>query len=246
MDQISSTFISFTNLMDQNIRGVQIGCYSVACIGLTVALRKVRPFSKFKKPSDIPNHFIKERRELTGVVTRIEPNGALLMIQHKPLVDIPLIPSGQLPIKISGVNVTGLGLNWLQAIVAGSEVKFLPIAKEKDFVQCEVLLLQHSKDKKLHEINIGENLVKIGFGLPENIEKPFTDDPSFLAYYNSLKRAQKYAIRKQLGLKYYVQPTKEVLVYLYRILSNRLSYLANRISRQAPKVPNKLHKIYIA
>ncbi|KAJ8940753.1 hypothetical protein NQ314_010615 [Rhamnusium bicolor] len=146
MDKVSNLFNGFTNLMDQNIRGVQIGCYSIAFVGLTVALRKVKPFSKFKKPSDIPNHFINERRELTGVVKRIEPNGALLMIEHKPLVDIPVVTSGQLPVKISGVNVTGLGLNWLQAIVAGNEVKFVPVVKEKDLVQCEVLLLQSSKD----------------------------------------------------------------------------------------------------
>lgn len=63
MDQVSNIFNGFTNLMDQNIRGVQVGrvclyfitdvkvicfqlgCYSVALVGLTVAIRKVRPVS---------------------------------------------------------------------------------------------------------------------------------------------------------------------------------------------------------
>lgn len=107
--------------------------------------------SRFKRPSDIPNHFIKERRELTGLVERIEPNGALLMIQHKPLVQIPGINSSaqQLPVKISGVNVYGHGISWLQAIVAGNEVKFIPVLKEKDYVQCEVLLPQQTLDVNL-------------------------------------------------------------------------------------------------
>lgn len=101
--------------------------------------------SRFKRPSDIPNHFIKERRELTGLVERVEPSGALLMISHKPLVQIPGLNSSsqqQLPVKISGVNVSGHGISWLQAIVVGNEVKFIPVLKEKNFVQCEVLLPQ--------------------------------------------------------------------------------------------------------
>lgn len=77
---------------------------------------------------------------------RIDPNGALLMIKHKPLVSIPGIPDGQLPVKISGINVSGLGVSWLQAIVAGSEVKFVPLSKEQHFVQCEVLLPQTTHD----------------------------------------------------------------------------------------------------
>ncbi|KAJ8963319.1 hypothetical protein NQ318_018788 [Aromia moschata] len=238
MDQVSVVFKEFTNVMDQNIRGVQIGCYSVALVGLTIALRKVKPFTKFKKPSDIPNHFIKERRELTGVVKRIDPNGTLLMIQHKPLVDIPLIPAGQLPVKISGVNVTGLGLNWLQAIVNGSEVKFIPIVKEKEFVQCEVLLLQPSKQKEQKAVNIGENLVKIGFGVTENIEKPLTEDPDFLLYYKRLQQAQKYAVRKQLGFKYYLKPTKNALISVMKTL--------NHLLKQLPKFPDKVHKAYVA
>lgn len=76
------------------------------------------------------------------MVERIDPNGALLMIKHKPLVPLPGLSDGELPVKISGVKVSGLGLNWLQAIVAGNEVKFIPIAKAQNFVQCKVLLPQ--------------------------------------------------------------------------------------------------------
>lgn len=83
------------------------------------------------------------------MVTRIDPSGGLLMIQHKPLVNIFLVPSGQLPVKIFGVKISGLGLNWLQAVVAGQEVKFIAVTKERDFVQCQVLLLQTIKNVSL-------------------------------------------------------------------------------------------------
>lgn len=99
-------------------------------------------FSRFKKPSDIPNHFIVERRELQGFVERIEPSGALLMVQHQPLVPIPGTNSSTLPVKVSGVNISGLGISWLQTIVAGNKVKFVPIFKDKDSVHCEVVLPQ--------------------------------------------------------------------------------------------------------
>lgn len=80
------------------------------------------------------------------MVKRIDPNGALLMVEHKPLVDIPFIKTGQLPVKISGVQVTGLGLNWLQAIVAGQQVKFIPVSKDSSSVHCQVLLIHKPKN----------------------------------------------------------------------------------------------------
>lgn len=80
------------------------------------------------------------------MVTRIDPSGGILMVQHKPLVNVFLVPSGQLPVKILGVKVSGLGLNWLQAVVSGKEVKFIPVLKDKNYVQCQVLFLQETRD----------------------------------------------------------------------------------------------------
>lgn len=110
-------------------------------------------------PSDIPKHFIEEKRELSGLVTRIDPNGGLLMVQHKPLVDVFLVPTGQLPVKIFGVKLSGLGLNWLQAVVAGQEVKFIPVVKDKEFVQCQVLLLQETRDVSIFYLFIYYSLL---------------------------------------------------------------------------------------
>lgn len=61
MEKITNYFNRFSDIMEQNIRGVhvckhlfqklisnvvlQITCYSVALVGLTIAVRKVRPVS---------------------------------------------------------------------------------------------------------------------------------------------------------------------------------------------------------
>lgn len=64
------------------------------------------------------------------------------MVNHKPLVSILGSNSASLPVKVFGVNVTGHGISWLQAIVAGHEIKFIPIAKKQNYVECEVVLPQ--------------------------------------------------------------------------------------------------------
>ncbi|KAG5888624.1 hypothetical protein JTB14_022640 [Gonioctena quinquepunctata] len=232
--------------MEQNNRGVQLGCYSVALIGFAVSVRKVRPFAKFKKPSSIPDHFIKERRELVGIVEGIEPNGSILMVKHQPLVNLPFVPSGQLPVKISGVEVSGLGFNWLQAVVSHQKVKFIPIAKDKHFVRCQVLLMQNSLDKKgrplVFDLNLGEKLVKIGFASPEVIEKPLSEDNIYLKYYNLLQKAEKYAQHKQLGLKYYIKPTKKAVSDLYELLLFLSKYSYNALNKGIHKMP----KLYVS
>lgn len=63
MEKVTNYFNRFTDVMEQNIRGVhvcrqlfvkifcnitlQITCYSVALVSLTIAVRKVRPVSHF-------------------------------------------------------------------------------------------------------------------------------------------------------------------------------------------------------
>lgn len=76
------------------------------------------------------------------------------MIRHKPLIELPGIRAGTLPVKISGVNVSGLGISWLQTIVAGNEVQFVPVLKDKDAVHCEVVLQQPTKDVRFFGINM--------------------------------------------------------------------------------------------
>lgn len=85
---------------------------------------------------------------------RIEPNGALLMVQHKPLIRLRT-PKGEcLPVKIAGVNVSANGLSWLQTVVAGREVTIIPVVKRTNWLSCEVTLSQKQKD-----VSLGTNSV---------------------------------------------------------------------------------------
>lgn len=57
---------------------------------------------------------------------------------------------------------------------------------------------------------MGESLVSIGFGsIADSTLK--TDDKYWANYYKKLKKAESYALRKKLGIKYYVNPTRQVL-----------------------------------
>lgn len=62
----------------------------------------------------------------------------------------------------------------------------------------------------MRTVNVGESLVSIGFGtIANSILK--TDDKYWTNYYKKLKKAEAYALRKKLGIKYYVNPTRQVL-----------------------------------
>lgn len=76
------------------------------------------------------------------MVERIEPGGAFLMVEHKPLIKLFPRKNGCLPIKIAGVNLSGNAISWLQSIVAGNRVLFIPVIKRKDCIISEVFLPQ--------------------------------------------------------------------------------------------------------
>lgn len=100
-------FERFTIYMEQDTRGVELVTYGIASIGLLAALYRIKPFTKFSKPSDVPMHFLKSRVPLQGVAVRIEPSsGPLIMVDHKPLIPLPRLRRKQLPIKIAGIDVT--------------------------------------------------------------------------------------------------------------------------------------------
>lgn len=85
--------------------------------------------------------------KLSGKVTRIEAGGGpLLMIQHRPLVPLISRPNqGEgLPVRVAGVNITGNGVSWLQTIVSGNDVTFVPLQKQPQYVVCEVTMKNQS------------------------------------------------------------------------------------------------------
>jgi len=224
-------FEQYCRVMSENNNVAHVGIYAVAVGGLAYALKRVRPFSKFKRPSDVPNSFINNQCRLTGYVQRIEPNGGILMVEHMPL--IPLLKSdATLPVKIAGVQVSGHGLSWLQTIVAGNKVHFIPMVKNYDNIECEILL-PHIDNKKVEHINLGEKLVAIGFGSLE--ASPVIHDKNYLAYINRLQHAQELATRKKLGSKYYLLLFRDYFKWFIRQTMTTASQLWNKQRKPAIK-----------
>ncbi|TGZ45608.1 protein C3orf33 [Temnothorax longispinosus] len=179
--------------------------YGIASAGLLAALYKIRPFARFTKPSDVPLHFLQTRVPLQGTVRRVEPSSSkvLLMVDHRPLLPLPRFNKAYLPVKIGGVDITGNGVSWLQTVLNGKLVTFLPIVREKEYLECVVTM----SEKDQVSLEIGEELVKLGLA---TVHEPWTKlkDKRVLAYKNSLANAQKWAVRRRNGYWHFVkQPT---------------------------------------
>ncbi|XP_077281580.1 protein C3orf33 [Temnothorax americanus] len=179
--------------------------YGLASAGLLAALYKIRPFARFTKPSDVPLHFLQSRVPLQGTVRRVEPSSSkvLLMVDHRPLLPFPRFNKAYLPVKIGGVEITGNGVSWLQTVLNGKLVTFLPIVREKEYLECVVAM----SEKDRVSLEIGEELVKLGLA---TVHEPWTKlkDKQVLAYKNSLANAQKWAVRRRNGYWHFVkQPT---------------------------------------
>lgn len=225
-----NVFWSFASFMEQDIRGVELLTYGVASIGFLTAMYRVKPFAKFVKPSDVPQRFIQRKVQLQGTVKRIESsNGVLVMINHKPLVPLPRFgEQKELPVKIAGVTVTGNGVSWLQSVAAGKKVTFLPVSKEKDYVNCIISMMQNEKQS----IDLGEELARLGFGIIGDVPTSRTKDNHLSSYWKSLVTAQKYAIRNRNG--HWQLVTKPTVFWkLQKRLNDKLkSLLPTYISRQ--------------
>ncbi|XP_012538549.1 uncharacterized protein LOC105837913 isoform X2 [Monomorium pharaonis] len=199
-----SIFERLQILMEDEMGPGRLITYGIASAGLLAALYKIRPFAKFTRPSDVPLHFLQTRVPLQGTVRRVEPSSSrvLLLVDHHPLLPIPRF-SGRtyLPVKIGGVDVTGV--SWLQTVLNGKLITFVPIVREKEYLECVVTMPQKDQDS----LEIGEELVKLGLA---TVHEPWTKlkDKRVLAYRTSLANAQKWAIRRRNGYWHFVkQPT---------------------------------------
>lgn len=220
----------YTAFSETDIRAVKTISYGIASISLAVALYRIRPFAKFRKPSNIPSRFLEKKVQLHGTVARVEPgSNTLLMVDHKPLIPLPRLGSSKyLPIKIAGIDVTSNGINWLQTIVKGKEITFIPLSKEKDYVTCIILMQQNQE-----HIKIAEELTRLGFALVRNDPlKIMMNDKDILKYQKCLSNAQKWAERKRNGHWHFAKhPT--LLWRAQESLSNKLkSVLPNFITQQ--------------
>jgi len=196
----------FQILMEDEMGPGKLITYGIASVGLFAALYKIRPFAKFTKPSDIPLHFLQSRVPLQGTVTRVEPGSTnvLLMVDHRSLLPFLHFNSKAcLPVKIGGVDITGNGVSWLQTVLNGKRITFVPIVKQKEYLECVVAMPQRDQDS----LEIGEELVKLGLA---TVHEPWMKlkDKQVLAYKKSLASAQKWAVRRRNGCWHVIkQPT---------------------------------------
>ncbi|XP_048261758.1 uncharacterized protein LOC105665719 isoform X2 [Bombus terrestris] len=213
---ILERFIIFS---ETNTKTLKIFSYGIASISLVIALYRIRPFAKFRKPSSIPSRFLQRKVQLQGTVIHIEPNyGTLLMVDHKPLISLPRLSSSTyLPIKVAGLDVTTNGISWLQTIVSGKEITFIPLAIEKDYVTCIV-----SIERNKEQIKIGEELAKLGFAIvAKDSPKTLIQDKDIVSYHKCLLKAQKWAQNKRNGHWHFVKnPT--ILWRMQQNLNNKL------------------------
>lgn len=204
-EKIPTIFERFQIYMEDEMGPGKLISYGIASAGLFVALYRIRPFAKFKKPSDVPFHFLQSRVPLQGTVMRVEPShGALLMVNHQPLLPfLNFNNKNYLPVKISGVDITGNGISWLQCVMNNKYITFIPLIKKKEYLECIVTMSQ----KNQHSLKIGEELVKLGLG---TIHEPWIKlkDKHILTYKKSLTSAQKRAVRRRNGYWHFIkQPT---------------------------------------
>ncbi|KAF5270873.1 hypothetical protein FQA39_LY08318 [Lamprigera yunnana] len=180
----------------------------------------MRPFSRFSAPSQIPRSFIERNQELVGTVHGVDPNSALLLIKHKPLIPLPFGNGKLLPVKLAGIDISQNGVSWLHTIIVGSKVSFTPISVQNNWVQCRVNLEQLSPEEKLKTIDVGESLVSVGFASVDSNNIPSKK------YLRCLQAAELRAQRKQMGLMFYIKS-----------FENSAFNLIKKLNRPSSKTP---------
>ncbi|GAB0088797.1 hypothetical protein DMENIID0001_032610 [Sergentomyia squamirostris] len=203
-----SWYNKFCDYMDRETKGVEIGVYTISGIVLAVACHRMRPITKFRHPSQIPGHFIRNKVKQYGRVESIEPSqtaGPLLRINHKPPINIFFGIKETLPVKISGVSVNHNGLAWLQGVAVDRKVEFIPLAKNADVAECAVFVLPSEQEKRLKKnpkpLDVAEALLSLGFaqtaGIPTHLPMK---DVKLRDYYILLKYTEKKARRRREGI----------------------------------------------
>lgn len=80
-------------------------------------------------------------------------------------------------------------------------------------------------------------MVKIGFAQTVSIERPLLEDSQFLTYYKGLQAAENYALRKKIGLRYYIKPTTNALQVLFKNINTLSKVLTKSTKKQVKRLP---------
>ncbi|KAG7202608.1 hypothetical protein KM043_009797 [Ampulex compressa] len=171
--------------------------YGIASAGLLGALYHIRPFAKFRRPSSVPSHFIRSQVPLKGVVKSIDLCGdVVLMVDHKPLLPLPRFSKNNLlPVRIAGISVTSNGICWLQTLASEKKVVFTAISKKPDYLDCLVTLPYKNEGN----LNLGEELVKLGFATVKPLEFQSQDNKYIELYTKSLTKGESWAKLRRNG-----------------------------------------------
>lgn len=199
-NKVQEYYDSFCDLMQKDTKGVEIGIYLTSGVLFGLAYYKIRPITKFGKPSDIPKHFIQTRLKQYGTISGVDPSsssGPLLLINHKPPLNF-LIPSRKLlPVKLSGISINANGYSWLQTVAVNHQVEFIPLRRNPDNVECQVLM--HCPNNKKVRLDITEAILSLGFGKLVNPPKEL-DDQIMKRYYKYLQYVEQNAKDDRKGL----------------------------------------------
>lgn len=232
--------------MSHDTKGVEIATYTVSGILFVVAYNKIRPITRFGKASDIPKHFIREQIPQYGRVAKIEPSiqsGPLLIVKHRPPLNIFFWSNKTLPIKVAGVDVNANGYSWLQTVVLNRQVTFVPVKDDtgKDYAECCVYFNELSSDKKwLRKVDLGQALLQLGFAklsAPVPRVKLVSKDPyeqRVHAYFKKLAHSESQAKDRRVGLWQHTLPPK---VLPARLWQSMWDSLVQRLSPKSHSVP---------
>lgn len=160
----------------------------------------------FGKPSDIPHHFVRDQVKQYGRVTKIEPSqlyGPLLVVQHHPPAKVFFWSSKTIPIKIDGIAINANGYSWLQSVVTGKEICFIPMKEPSSAAQIECRVCINDSKK---QIDVGEALLSLGFAklsvpVPKSVQnRKDVHAVALYQYYRTLAKAERYAKDRRNGL----------------------------------------------
>lgn len=241
-----SYFRRFCDYMSHDTKGVEIVTYTVSGILFVVAYNKIRPITRFGKPSDIPKHFIREQIPQYGRVRKIEPSiqsGPLLIVKHRPPLNVFFWSNKTLPVKVAGVELNANGYSWLQSVVVDRQVTFFPIKGDtgKDYAECSVYFNEYSSDKKwLRKVDLAQALLQLGFAklsVPVPRTKIVSKDPfeqRMQAYFKKLAYSESLAKGRRIGLWQQALPPKVLPARLWQTMWDSM---VQRLSPPSHRVP---------
>ncbi|XP_053697101.1 protein C3orf33 homolog [Sabethes cyaneus] len=243
---VDSYFQQFCDYMKRDTRGVEIATYTISGVLFAVAYNKIRPLTRFGKPSDIPKHFIREQIPQYGRVQKIEPtiqSGPLLIVKHRPPLNLFFWSSKTLPVRVAGIDINANGYSWLQSVVVDRKVTFLPIqaSSSKEFAECSVYFQELSSDRKWHrKVDVAQALLNLGFAkltvpVPRGkIDSKDVFERKIQAYFRTLARSENTAKERRIGLWQQTLPPK---LWPVKLWQNALDGLALRIMPKTHRLP---------